>query len=197
MASGKASVGVDWGRLGRNDERIEIVRLSGEKAGETEVVGPGLWPRFAPTDDRLAWIGRDRTSWDVYVRSADRLTLSRLTNDPAQDSQPIWRPDGSAVVFLSNRVNRWDLYECPATGGPIRRLTKHPRREDSPTLSPDGTRVAFTNENGRGQAHIQLLDLASETAVDLLPDPLDDREPCWSPDGQSIAFASRRTSPER
>jgi Tol biopolymer transport system component len=77
----------------------------------------------------------------------------------------------------------------------VRRLTNHPRREDAASLSPDASRLAFTDNIGRPDSRILILDLASEVDRPLLPAPLGDRDPSWSPDGQSIAFASRRPSP--
>lgn len=198
MRSGKPPIAADWSRLGRNEERLAIVRVVGDDAelAKIEDLGPGLWPRWSPTDDRLAFASRRGSSWDIYVRSADGLNLFRLTDDPSMDSEPFWTPDGSEVVFLSNRGVRWDLFRAPADGSSAaRRLTNHPSREDGASLSPDASRVAFTDQLGRPNSQILLLDLASETALPLLPDPLGDRDPCWSPDGRFLAFASRRPLP--
>ncbi|RUL88550.1 TolB family protein [Tautonia sociabilis] len=198
MVSGKPAIAADWSRPGRNDERIAVVRLGGpdDDPGPAEVVGSGLWPRWSPTDDRLAFSSRRGATWDIYVRSADGLAQSRLTDDPAMDTEPIWTPDGLEVVFLSNRGVRWDLYRASADGGrEVRRLTNHPSREDGAALSPDASRVAFTDQLGRPTSRILVLELASEVVLPLLPDRLGDRDPCWSPDGRSVAFASRRPVP--
>ena len=193
MASGKPAIATDWTRPGRNDERIEVVRLGGPDAVAVEVVAEGIWPCWSPLDDRLAFAARRGATWDIYVRSGLGLALSRLTDDPALETEPFWSPDGLEVIFLSNRGVRWDLYRADAdASGSVRRLTNHPLREDGAALSPDASRVAFTDDDGRPGSNILLLDLASEVTRPLLNDPSGDRDPCWSPDGRSIAFASRR-----
>jgi hypothetical protein len=196
VASGRADYATDWSSLGRNDERIEAVTISGPDAGSVEVLARGIWPRWSPVDDRLAFVGRAEANWDLYVRSENGLGLSRLTDDPALDTQPAWAADGRSIIFLSDRGNRWDLYRVrPEAGAKAERLTDHIRREDSPAPSPDGRYVAFVDSRGRPEGSIQILDLARGT-VRAFPERSDgDRDPAWSPDGRSIAFISRRPGP--
>ena len=45
-----------------------------------------------------------------------RETRSRLTNDPAQDTRPLWTPDGQRIVFTSRRAGYPELFWRPADG---------------------------------------------------------------------------------
>ncbi|MGB7804364.1 MAG: hypothetical protein WBM72_02065 [Actinomycetota bacterium] len=62
---------------------------------------------------------------------------------------PAWSPDGSTIVFQSNRCakgERTDLYAMDADGSNLRRLTKG--FAEQPTWSPDGRWLAFNSCDG-------------------------------------------------
>jgi Tol biopolymer transport system component len=196
MASSKPDFATDWASPGRNDERIDALRLIGPGAGEVETLARGVWPRWSPADDRLAFVARFEANWDLYVRTSDGASLVRITDDPALDTFPRWTRDAQGLVFLSTRGNRWDLYRVSSDGrGQAVRLTDHSRREEQPDISPDGSSVVFTDGLGRSDSRLRILDLNSGAVKPLTDSPQGERDPAWSPDGKFIAFVSRRPSP--
>jgi len=83
----------------------------------------------------------------------------RLTFNPGADLGPVWLPDGSGVLYTSERLDRDDLDRClallPPAGGSITRdiCDVNPAADDSvnafsaPALSADG-RLAYVRFTG-------------------------------------------------
>jgi Tol biopolymer transport system component len=119
--------------------------------------------------------------FEVYVVNPDGTGLANLTQNPADDVDPVLSPDHSKVAFASDRVDdNLDIYVAKVNGTEVTRLTTAFGSDFAPKWSPDGTRIAFlhnltlhvVNADGTGE-----LDLGSFWG----------RPVSWSPDGQLIA----------
>ena len=64
------------------------------------------------------------------------------------DGMPDYSPDGTRIVFTSNRDQQGEIYVMNADGSGQKRLTRRPGDDWSPSFSPDGTRIAFTQLPG-------------------------------------------------
>jgi serine/threonine-protein kinase len=84
-------------------------------------------PQFSPDGRRLAFAVEERGQSDVWVRELESGREWNLTLDPAQDTSPVWSPDGSLIAFASTRGDgqRMNLYWQSADGsGAAHRLTQ-------------------------------------------------------------------------
>lgn len=64
----------------------------------------------------------------------------------------------------------------------------------STSWAPDGQRVAFSAIDRSGQNDLYVLDTGTRTLQRLTNDYYDDRDPAWSPNGDTLAFSSDRTT---
>ena len=53
---------------------------------------------------------RNGGNHDIFVMDQDGGNQVRLTNNPAYDDQPKWSPDGSKIVFMSDRDGNFEIY---------------------------------------------------------------------------------------
>jgi Tol biopolymer transport system component/DNA-binding winged helix-turn-helix (wHTH) protein len=120
-----------------------------------------------------------------------KTTLIRLTNNNAMDCQPVWSPDGSRVVFWSNRDGGKEIYVMDADGSNARRLTHNLAEDVNPNWSPDGRTILFDSDRD-GNQEVYVMDADGGNQIRLTRNNAVDTTASWSPDGSLIAFASNR-----
>jgi serine/threonine protein kinase/Tol biopolymer transport system component len=146
-------------------------------------------------DGQLVAYSSDRAeagNLDIWVQRLPSGRPIRLTTNPAEDVDPNIAPDGSSVVFRSER-NGGGIYVAEVTGGGERLLVPGGR---NPRFSPDGGSVAYwvgDPDETAASGQLFLLSVADRSSVRLAADFKDARLPVWSSDGQFILFTGCRT----
>ena len=75
-------------------------------------------------------------NYEIYIMNTDGTGLQRLTDNPADDSNPSFSPDGKKIVFQSNRDGSFDIYIMNADGTEQTNLTKSEAHDRYPSFSP-------------------------------------------------------------
>ena len=123
----------------------------------------GHWARafgWSPDGARLAidlanLAMRER---DIWILPLDGSPAVQLTDDPGEETNPHWSPDGSTIAFMSDRSGSRDIWVIPAEGGTSTQVTFHPGADRNPRWSPDGRSLAFASERG-GSLDIWTIDM--------------------------------------
>jgi Tol biopolymer transport system component len=141
--------------------------------------------------DKIAFVRIDATQNDVWIMNPDGTGQTNLTNTVAQEGGPSWSPDGTKIVFHSDRDGDDDIYVMNADGTNPTQLTNVPSAEGFPAWSPNGDVIAFVTER-HGPQEIYVMNEDGTNPVRLTNNSFDERRPAWSPDGNHIAFTSTR-----
>jgi len=64
-----------------------------------------------------------------------RSNQKDLTNNPANDNNPSWSPDGSKITFETDRDGNYEIYVMNADGSNVQRLTNNPANDWFPNWS--------------------------------------------------------------
>jgi Tol biopolymer transport system component len=121
---------------------------------------------------RYAW---DYDEWfDLFVHDRTTKTAVNLTKTKGYDAEGCWSPDGTKIVFASNRLwhdpeasqgfapedKAWfalnpsfgmDLFLMNADGSNLRRLTDTPGYDGGPFFSADGQRICWRRFDRKGE----------------------------------------------
>ncbi|MCG6922617.1 MAG: hypothetical protein LJF15_16250 [Acidobacteria bacterium] len=128
---------------------------------------------------------------DLYVISSAEATPRRLSESPGYDGMGRFTPDGTRIIFSSERTGNWQLFEIAPEGGEARRIRVNQATEYQADPSPDGTTLAFLT-NLDGPERLVTMDLGSGALRELVRhgNRTIFGNPSWSPDGGQIAFSS-------
>ena len=127
---------------------------------------------------------------DLYIRQVAGGQPIRLTSDGEGNATPDFSPDGSKIVFRSNRAGG-GIYEIPAFGGEVRLLA---RDGWNPKFSPDGSQVAYwvgavdIAGSVPGSGTVWVIPAGGGEPHRVGPNFTAARYPIWSPDGKHLLF---------
>ena len=123
----------------------------------------------------------------------DGSNQTRLTTNTAVDLQPQWSPDGTKIVFRSERDGGGlsAIYVMNADGSGQTRLTFN-GFDAAPAWSPDGTKIVYRSIRMDGNPDIYVMDADGSNQMRMTTDAANDAQPRWSPNGSQIVFMSQR-----
>ena len=175
-------------------------------------------PEISPDGKLVAYTIRE-TNWDanayetnIWVADAATGVNWRLTSAKKSSTGPQWSPDGTRVLFASDRGDKRQLYLINPRGGEAEQLTTLDESPGSYVWSPDGTSIAYTATDPRTDAdkerekkygdfqvidgdmrmsHLWILDVATKKVRRLTTGAFTVGRFSWSPDGKEIAFDHR------
>jgi Tol biopolymer transport system component len=188
--------GVIHGQLAWFDRQGKILGRFGDPGSYRHVA-------LSPDGTRVAFDRADpqnSTVRNLWLYDLGRGVTTRFTFDTAWDSDAIWSPDGSRIVFASNRGSGWELYQKASNlAGEDKLLLSKSKLNDGfgllPTSwSPDGRFVLYfelaTSSKqwllpvGGSQRDAESKPEAFDAAV------TDEAAGRFSPDGRWIAYSS-------
>lgn len=81
--------------------------------------------------------------------------VKNLTNNPAEDTTPVFNREGTRIAFVSTRDGRPQIYVMNVDGSGLTRVSNGQADDVSPTWSPDGNWIAFvSNRDGGGNVYM-------------------------------------------
>ena len=159
-------------------------------------VGSDFDPRSAA--GRLVFTSNRDGNSEVYFSDTTTTISRRVTNSNAEDSHPALSPDGSTIMFVSNRSGAPRLWVVPAPAldatsfdVPVAVETGSASEipEGAPAWSPDGLTIAFSSTRS-GTSQIFTMPAGGGSAVELTTDGGGAFSPEWSGDGKTIYYLS-------
>jgi Tol biopolymer transport system component len=168
-------------------------------------------PDWSPRGDLIAFQGFKGGTFHIWLMKPDGSGVRQLTDGHGDDREPRISPDGTKVVFASDRAMKgnYDIWVADIVSGKLSQKTFGSEEEYEPTWSPDGSTIGFISGVGVARGHgvsVAGLDLKTVDAAGTIKtihslsnagggasgDPLAQGghldSPAWSPDGKTLAY---------
>jgi Tol biopolymer transport system component len=127
---------------------------------------------------------------DIWLMDVNRGVPTRLTSHELWDQAPVWSPDGSEVLFFSNRAGPGDFYRKVPAGNEEVLVYKSDARKWPTSWSADGKLVMFEVRNANEWNLFAVSSSGKGEPVPFLTSRFNERQGTFSPDGQWVAYAS-------
>jgi TolB protein len=180
------------------ENRVAAIYVQQVRTGQRRQVsaraGVNGAPSFSPDGRKLALTLSGNTgNLDIHVLDLATLVLTRITDDPAIDTEATWSLDGQTLYFTSDRGGAPQIYAAEARpGARARRITFGTSYAARPRVSPDGRSLAVVTQESGG-FRVGVVDLASGQVTALSKGTLDE-SPSFAPNGAALIYAGRERS---
>jgi eukaryotic-like serine/threonine-protein kinase len=178
---------------------LQLTRFDGQGKILGEVGEPGniVNTRLSPDGTRVVFRKDAPTGTDLWLLELTRDTTARFTFGPGTAMFPVWSPDGTEIVFSSNRDGVFSLYRKPANGSKEEELLLRTKENIGPfSWSRDGRFLLYDSspEPTFVKRDIWVLPMQGDRKpFPFLQTRFDEGLGSFSPDGRWVAYLSDET----
>ncbi|PJF40132.1 MAG: hypothetical protein CUN54_06395 [Phototrophicales bacterium] len=149
-------------------------------------------PAILEVRGSMAYVVREKGQLDIWAVNVGNRTPIRLTNNPEDERDPAWSPDGRRLAYAGRQDGNWEIYIYDLATDTTTRMTFDLSFQGAPQWSPDGQWLVYESYQGNNlDVYIVPVD-SSQPPQRVTNNPAPDFSPAWSPDGRRIAFTSWR-----
>ncbi len=180
-------------RSAASDRQLTWYDRAGKVMGTAVEQGDYRDLALSPDGTRLAVSKRIGQASNIWLLDLSRGGAStRFTFGSAIDESPVWSPDGSRIIFRSNRDGPYDLYQKPANGLKDEEvLLKSSEDKRATSWSRDGRFLLYQVTHPKTQDDVWVLQLEGDKkTIPFLNSEFSESQAHFSPDGHWVAYAS-------
>ena len=173
--------------------QLILVDRKGKELDALTPPGNFSHPKLSHDGKRIAYEQQDGgVGADIWVLDLTRRVPTRLTFEPEDETNPIWSPDDSKIIYSGPQpTGNFDVFEKASSGTtPAERLWGVNVVVLPAQWTADGTLLYWSLEAKANNFDIGRFSLQTRNSMPLVASKFDDITPQLSPDGRWLAYAS-------
>ncbi len=182
----------------RHVNQLNLWQISLNDAAEPELIptnGKNLQDLAISPDGKTAAFVEETADENIWEIAADQPPKPIIRSSRADHSQQ-FSPDGTKIVFVSERTGNYEIWLADADGKNQTQLTDSGASAGSPRFSPDGKFIVY-DEQAAGGSDIFIISVNGGAWRSLTENAGNNFLPAWSVDGKWIFFVSNRAGDEQ
>ena len=175
----------------REDNIYEIYEMSladGLTKRLTDRLGALTGPEISPDGKSIVFMHWTVTSNqdEIWVMDQDGSSPRRVVGGIGWD--PTWSPDGTQILFASDRSGSNQLWIVNLDGSSLHQVSNLPAIRGRSDWSPQGQIATYSGDAWNREVYIMNLD--GSNLRQLTPDGGNSQGPSFSPDGKWVTFTA-------
>ena len=157
-----------------NSDELEIYVVNTDGTGKVQLTDNEVddgHPAWAPNGNQIAFISSVDDAYQLCIISvrndAKGGDVKQLTAASNSHYQPIFTPDGTRIIYISNAHGHYTLWIMNADGTRKMQLTNHIGAHFEPSLSRDGKKLVFSSDRS-DHMRIYLMDFTRPVQTEEL-----------------------------
>jgi len=149
----------------------------------------------SPNEDRISYVDDKDGQIDIWVLPRAGGPAVRITNDVAEEKNPVWHPDGKRIIYSSVSQDTYQIFVRNVDGSKPVQITFGENDSFVAGVSADGTKILYASPREESDIWGVRIDTGEEfevtatAGVELWPD--------ISPDSKLMAFQATKQSQGR
>ena len=183
---------VHRGGPGAGTSRLLWVDRNGREVSEVGPMNSYGELSLSPDGERIAVeVGSDESVTDLWLIERARGLTSRFTFERGADVGPVWTPDGSSIIFSSNRTGIYRPYRKPSDSVRDEVLIPSPSRTAGISdITRDGRFMTILSTGGGSRWDVWTMAVGDSVWVPFVASPFSEWGARFSPDGKWLAYSS-------
>lgn len=151
--------------------------------------------RLSPDEDRISYVDDKDGQADIWLLPRAGGAAVRITNDAAEERNPVWHPDGKRIIYSSALDDTYQIFVRTVDAGKPVQITFGENDSFVSGVSADGKKILYSSPREESDIWGVKIDTGEEfevtaaAGVELWPD--------ISPDNNLMAFQVTKQSQGR